>query len=169
MTSRHRYPVQTLAADYGRAALGLALTGGPLVLVEPAPVMVYILGGLGTLFFLYGVQTALRHATQVKLSEEEIRAEGLRPVVLRWRDLKGMSLAYYSTRRDRSQGWTQLRLKGDERTLKFDSTIEGFPAIAERAYRAARGNRVALTTRTLENLAALGIGDSDEVLAGKTE
>ncbi|MFQ5984172.1 MAG: hypothetical protein ACE5LL_01490 [Alphaproteobacteria bacterium] len=166
MTSRHRYPVRALAADYARAALGLALTAGPLVLVEPAPGMAYILGGLGTLFFLYGVRTVLRHVTRIQLFEEEIRAVSLWPVVVRWQDLSGMSLAYYSTRRDRSQGWMQLRLKGGGRTLGLDSTIEGFEDIADRAFRAARGNRVELNGRTLENLAALGIGDPVQAAAG---
>ena len=36
--SRHRYDIATIRADYLRAAFGLALTLGPVLLLDPAPV-----------------------------------------------------------------------------------------------------------------------------------
>ena len=51
----------------------------------------------------------------------------------------------------------QLKLKGANRALKLDSTIEDFPVIARYAFRAAQANRLALSRPTLANLAALGL------------
>jgi hypothetical protein len=45
-----RYPLATLYADYLRAAFGLALTLGPLLLLELADVVVVPLAALGLVF-----------------------------------------------------------------------------------------------------------------------
>ncbi|MFQ5957919.1 MAG: hypothetical protein ACE5LF_00975 [Alphaproteobacteria bacterium] len=155
--SSHRYPTNAIAGDYGRAALGMALTLGPLAFVNPASIVVYLLGGLGTLFLVFGLRTVLRHTARVEVSAEEIRVKGPVPAVLRWQDLDAMTLSYYSTRRDRGEGWMQLKLKSAGRTLKFDSSISDFATIARHAVVAARANGVALNDRTLANTTALGI------------
>src|SRR3546814_13308044 len=46
------------------------------------------------------------------------------------------------TRRDRTQGWMHMTLKGGGRTLTLESTISGFDDIAEQASEAARGNEI---------------------------
>ncbi len=172
MTSHH-YPRRAVAADYGRAAVGMALTFGPLVFSQAVSVMVYILGGLGTLFLVYGVRTALRHLTRVEISTDAVRVVGPVGAVLRWRELDAMRLGYYSTRherqgsiqRERQGGWMQLELRGADRTVKLDSSIDGFPVIARHALIAARANNVVLSETTLANLAALGVAP-DEPTAG---
>src|SRR3546814_3256632 len=63
------------------------------------------------------------------------------------------------TRRDRTQGWMHMTLKGGGRTLTLESTISGFDDIAEQASEAARGNGLKLRDATQENLVALGIVD----------
>lgn len=155
--SRHRYPGRAMRADYLRAGVGMALTLGPLAYVNAAPVMVYIFGGLGTLFLVFGARTFLRHLTRVDVDAETIRTGRPFRAELRWRDLNGMTLRYYSTQRDRRGGWMQLRLTGGRRALRFDSTIDGFPVIARRAFAAARTNRLELNETTLANLASLGV------------
>ena len=164
MTS-HRYPRRAVAADYGRAAVGMALTFGPLGFSQAVSVMVYILGGLGTLFLVYGVRTALRHLTRIEISTDAMRVVGPVGTVLRWRELDAMRLGYYSTRRERQGGWMQLKLRGANRTVKLDSSIDGFPVIARHALIAARANNVVLSEATLANLAALGVAP-DEPAAG---
>ncbi|MFQ5786220.1 MAG: hypothetical protein ACE5H8_15545 [Alphaproteobacteria bacterium] len=155
--STHRYPARALTGDYLRAAAGATLTLGPLVLVSVAPVLVYILGTIGTLFLVFGARTLLRQIACVEVSAEELRVGGMLPVVLRWQDLNGMTLSYFSTQRDRRSGWMQLKLKGGHRTLRFDSSLEDFPVLAREASAAAQANRVALSSSTLANLTALGI------------
>ncbi len=166
--SSHRYPRNAIIGDYGRAALGMALTLGPLAFVNAASVVVYVLGGLGTLFLVFALRTAFRHMVRVAVSNDEIRVEGPKSAVLRWQDLDGMTLNYYSTRRDREKGWMQLMLKAAGRTLKFDSSISDFEAIARCAVKAARANGVSLNERTLANATALGIAvdKGDRTAAG---
>ena len=48
-----------------------------------------------------------------------------------------MKLAYYSTRRDRRDGWMQLDLRSGWSSVRLDSRIEGFAELVERAARAA--------------------------------
>ncbi len=146
-----------MAADYGRAAIGMALTFGLVGFNSGPSVMVYILGGLGTLFLAFGARTVLRHVTRVEVLAEEIRVMGPFGTVLRWRDLDAMRLGYYSTRRDRQEGWMQLKLIGAGRTVKLDSTIDDFTHIARQALAAALANNLQLSEPTLANLAALGI------------
>lgn len=156
MTS-HRYPLRALAADYGRALFGMALMFGTLGFSGGPTVMVYILGGLGTLFLAFGARTFIRHVARVEVSTDAIRVTGPFGTVLSWRDLDALRVGYYSTRRDREGGWMQLKLNGGGGTVKLDSTIDGFTHIADRALAAAHANNLALDEATLKNLAALGI------------
>ncbi len=158
--SRHRYRPGALAADYARAAVGLACTAGPIVLADTAPVVVYILAALASLFALYGLRTVLYHLSSVEISDEAIEVTGPAGGVLRWRDLNAMTLRYYSTKRDRRGGWMQLKLSGSGRTLRLDSTIGDFAQIVARALAAARTNDVALSDSTTLNLTALGLNDA---------
>ncbi len=158
--SRHRYPLGALAADYARAAVGLACTAGPIVLADAAPVVVYILVALASLFALYGLRTILHHLSSVEISDEAIEVTGPVGGLLRWRDLNAMTLRYYSTKKDRQGGWMQLKLSGSGRTLRLDSTIGDFSQIVGRALSAARANDVALSDSTTINLTALGLNDA---------
>ncbi len=159
--SRHRYPLGALAADYARAAVGLACTAGPIVLADAVPVVVYILVALASLFVLYGLRTILHHLSSVEISDEAIEVTGPTGGLLRWRDLNAMTLRYYSTKKDRQGGWMQLKLSGSGRTLRLDSTIGDFSQIVERALSAARANSVALGDSTAINLTALGLNAAE--------
>ena len=155
--SIHRYPANEVVADYARALAGLVLTLGPLAVFNVLPVMVYILGGLGALFLAFGFRTLLRHMTHVEVSAEGIRMDGPAGRTVRWRELDGMALRFYATRRDRRDGWMQLKLKADGGTLTLDSSLDGFSGIVQQALRAACANGVPLEARTLANLPGLGI------------
>ncbi len=156
--SEHRYERRSLYADYVRAAVGMVLTGGPLLLARPAAPMMAILAGLAGLFALYGVRTSLRGATRITLDETGVSAAGPRRVTVRWNDLARLRVDYFSTRRDRTKGWMQMKLAGDEGTIRLDSSLEGFAEIARRAARAATERGIALPPATRTNLAALGVG-----------
>jgi hypothetical protein len=157
--SVHRYDRGALAADYARAAIGILLTAGPMLLARPAAPMMALLGGLAGLFALYGARTWIRSATRITLDEEGISASGPRRATLRWQALARIKLNYYSTRRDRTKGWMQMKLEGEGETVRLDSSLEGFVEIARRAAREAALRRVELPPATRTNLAALGIGD----------
>jgi len=68
-----------------------------------------------------------------------------------------MTLAYYSTRRDRRDGWMQLELRSGWTRVHLDSRIEGFTELVDEAARAARCRGLTLNAATLANLSALGV------------
>jgi hypothetical protein len=162
-----RYDRRTLTGDYVRAGFGVLLTWGPLLIVEAAPVMGYILGALGGVFAVFGIRTLVRQMTIIEVSGEGIRARGPAGKALSWDDLDAMKLAYYSTRRDRQRGWMHLTLRGRGRRLGIDSSIDGFETIAEAALDAATRRNVALSNVTRANLVALGLAPGDGLPDGR--
>ena len=68
-----------------------------------------------------------------------------------------MTLAYYSTRRDRRDGWMQLELRSGRKKVRLDSRIEGFAELVGKSASAARSRGLTLNAATLANLAALGV------------
>lgn len=155
--SVHRYPRRSLAADYLRAAAGLALTAGPLAVTPAGTVAAPVLGGLAVLFALFGAHTALRQASRIEMDDQTLALIGPRTRRLAWRDMTGLRLRYFATRRDRTDGWMQLVLMSRGGTLRLDSSLEGFTVIARRAARAACERGIALTPATVDNLRVFGV------------
>jgi hypothetical protein len=163
-----RYPLTTLYADYGRAALGLGVTLGPLLLLDVAFPLIALLAPLGLLFAWFGLRTAARHLSRVELSGSAIALRGPLPRHLAWGELERMKLAYYAPRRARDDGWLQLTLRGaGGRSIRLDSTLAGFDQVLDAASRAASARELPLDAATHANLAALGLaarGGRDEPL-----
>jgi hypothetical protein len=152
--SRHRYATRSIVTDYARSGIGMAFTFVPLALLETGPIGAGVLGGLGALFLAFAVRTQFRQRFELAFSEEAIAA-GERHV--RWDALEALKVSFYPTKRDRSDGWMQMSLKGGGQRLRIDSHLDGFHVIAERAAEAARANAVPLSRATEANLASLGI------------
>ena len=152
-----RYPPKALLADYARGAIGLALTGVPLALVDMHPVAFWICLPGFALSAAFVARTALRQATQLRLDDDGVSVIG--PVTRRidWSTLRSFRLAYYSTRRDRQQGWMQLSLSSGRGSVRIESSIDGFDTIVAHAHRAARERRIDLSDATVGNLLALGL------------
>ncbi len=166
--SEHRYPLDSLTGDYLRAGAGVTLCGGPLVLVNVGFWPFVVLGGLTTLFAYFGWRTWRRHMTVLTLSETGVAAHSQKlpqlswlNATLPWPELRRYKLSYFSTKRDKSDGWMQLTLRGAGRKLQIDSAIEGFDELARQAFRAARRNGIELSQTTLGNLDAIRIADSE--------
>lgn len=155
--SVHRYPPQSLIGDYSRAGLGLILTVTPLLFIElgTAIAIMLVLVAAVCLFFL--VRTIERNRTIISLDDEAISASGFRRATVRWADLARLTLAYYSVKRDKSDGWMQLTLKDAAGTVVIDSRLDGFYAIVVKAARVAREKQLPLNHITLTNLQALKI------------
>jgi len=153
----HRYPLDALIGDYGRAALGLVLTLGPLAVTTPLAPVTGVLAALGALFFAYGLRTVIRHCTAIIVSDKEMVARGPLGVRLGWDEVRAVSLRYFSTKRDRRGGWMQLKVSGRHRAIRVDSSIAGFEAILGAAVRGIRARGVKLDANTIENLRARGI------------
>lgn len=161
--SQYRYQTQALKADYGRSLVGVALTGGPLILSNSHPGVTAVLAALAAVFLIYGLRTARRHGTRICLDEAGIRAEGWKRASIRWNELRGLKLKYYSTHRDSTSGWMQLRLLGkDQAIISVESSLEGFKDIVAFAVGEACACKLSLAAATLDNLKILGIRPGTE-------
>jgi hypothetical protein len=153
-----RYPRQTLLADYGRATTGVLLCGVPLLLLDVNRwlALILLLGFL--LFAVFLARTALRHHTRYVLGPDTLCADGPAGTVVEWSRLDRLKLSYFSTKRDRSDGWMQLSVgSAGGRTVKLDSSLNGFHDVVERAARAAEAGGLPLSETTRVNLKAMGI------------
>jgi hypothetical protein len=155
--TRHAYPSSAMLGDYMRAAAGFVPATAILAISPVGPVAASILASCAALFALFGVRTALRHATKIEATETTVSAAGPLRLTIRWADLDRVKLAYYSTRRDRRDGWMQLELRGGGRSIVVDSRIEGFNRLAERSALAAAACGVDLSAATAANFDALGV------------
>lgn len=180
--SRHHYPIGTLSSDYMRVAVGLALTLGPLLLLDLAAPIAWLLAALALLFFWFGLRTALRQLSAVELSPQGIAIRGPFARHLAWDELARMKLAYYaprgwggprrrerhhqhdvrSERDERQRGWLQLTLQGARgRPIRVESTLEGFDQVLRRAMATAGRKQLDFDPTTTANLSALGL-DRDQ-------
>jgi hypothetical protein len=177
--SRHHYPVSALSSDYLRVAVGLALTLGPLLLLDLAAPIAWLLAALAVLFVWFGLRTGVRQLSAVELSPQEIAIRGPFGRSLAWDELARMKLAYYAPRswssarrRDRQhergerdegrRGWLQLTLQGTRgRPIRVESTLEGFDQVLRLAMATVARKQLGLDPTTSANLAALGLDERD--------
>ncbi len=164
-SQRLRYPARAVMLDYFYAALGLAFTLVPLTLVTPLPAVTGVLAGFAILFFIFGLRTAIRHNTFVEVSNSGVTLRNLWGFKVPWSELRELKLSYFSTRRDRHGGWMQLRLRGQKRTIRVDSTLDGFEKLVARAAREARARELELGLETVQNLMALGVVNSADAMS----
>lgn len=178
--SAHTYPRQALVGDYVRAGSGLALTALPLALLPMHWVLTALFAAAAMLFAAFLALTVQKQLTVVEADEDGIAANGPAGKAIAWSDLSRMSLKYYSTRRDRQDGWMTLSLRGRGRKLSFDSSLSAFDTVVERAHRAAEARGLTLSPATVENLMVLGVmrpaaglterwGPATEPVAGQAE
>lgn len=152
-----RYPRTALLGDYARAGAGLAITALPLALLEVNRWIAVPLAAAALLFAVFALRTAQRQASRLEMDDAGVTMRGPMGASLDWADLRRLDLRYYSTKRDRSDGWMQLTLKGTGRGLRADSTLDGFDRLVETAAAAAVRNGVPLTPVTVDNLLAMGV------------
>jgi hypothetical protein len=155
--SELRYSTAALNGDLVRAGIGFALCVTPLLLVSLAPWLFFLLAAPAGLFAIFGTRTWLRRRIRVAFDDSGVTAIGLSPARLVWDELNRFKLSYFSTRRDRSNGWMQLNLRTPSGRLSIDSNLEGFDKVCRRAFRAATDNDVELSSASLRNLAELGL------------
>jgi hypothetical protein len=157
-TADLRYPQQTLVADYMRAATGVVLCGAPLLLLDVNRWLAALLLAGFVLFALFLVRTVLRHRTRYVLGPDTLCADGPAGTLVEWNRLDRLKLSYFSTKRDRSDGWMQLSVGSTGgRLIKVDSALEGFHDIVERAAQAAEVTGAPLSDTTRANLRSMGI------------
>ena len=138
MDGAHRYPQKQIAQDYLRGGVGLALTALPILVLTLHPMFFWPLLAGAALFAVYTIRTVLRQMTVFHSGEQGIAAQGPLAAAIAWHDLNDLRLRYFSTRRDRKDGWMQLTLRGGGRTMRLESPLTGFADIADRPGRPGR-------------------------------
>ncbi len=157
-TADLRYPRQTLWADYVRATAGVLLCGVPLLGLEVNRWLGLILAAGFVLFALFLARTALRHHTRYRLGPDTLCADGPAGTLVEWNRLDRLKLSYFSTKRDRKDGWMQLTIgSAGGRAVKIDSSLDGFHDVVERSAEAAKATGLSLSEATRANLGAMGI------------
>jgi hypothetical protein len=156
------YPTSAMIGDYFRAAAGLVPAAAILVTLPVESVATIVLGGFAALFAGFGIRTIVRHQTRLEVTGPALRATGFRRASIVWEQLDRMNLTYYSTRRDRREGWMQLDLRSGRSRIRLDSRITGFAELVEIAARAAEARGLTLNAATAANLAALGVRSGAE-------
>lgn len=159
--SHHRYAPEEIRADYIRVAAGLGLTVLPQFIIPFGSVLAWILAGGALLFLVFAFRTWLRQATGIEISRGGIArpGDGLLQLFARrvdWDDLRKLKVRYFSTKRDRSEGWMQMKIADSRNGLAVDSALDGFRDIAGLAADAAEARGLQLDGNTRANLAALG-------------
>jgi hypothetical protein len=155
--TRHSYPSSAMIGDYLRAAAGFVPAVAILASVSVGPVATGVFVSVAALFALFGLRTGLRHATRFEATETGLSALGPLAATVSWSKLDRMKLAYYSTRRDRRDGWMQLELRAGASSIRLDSRLEGFEQLVERSALAAALRELEVSASTAANLEALGI------------
>jgi hypothetical protein len=151
-----------MIGDYLRATAGLVPAVAILATLPLGSITTVVVGGFAALFAGFGIRTIIRHRTRLEVTGSALRATGLRRASIVWEELDGMNLAYYSTRRDRREGWMQLDLRSGHSRIRLDSRITGFAELVEISARAAETRGLTLSAATAANLAALGVrSDAD--------
>ena len=159
----YAYPTSAMYGDYLRAAAGFVPAAAILVALPVGTVAAIVLGGFAALFAVFGARTLFRHGTRFETTRSALLASGLCRTSIAWCELDGLTLAYYSTRRDRRDGWMQLELRSGLKKMRLDSRIDGFGELVTKSADAARARGLTLNAATLANLAALGVGLDTEL------
>lgn len=154
---QQRYPIKSLYGDYVRAAIGLVVFGTPLAFVSNSSIWSVILGGFFVLFFIFGLRTLIHQMTIVETSATGISTTGPLGKAFRWDEIEKVELKYYSTRRDKDDGWMQLNLFGPPGKMKLESSLEDFKEVAEMVIKAGFENNAEMNETTIENITNLGI------------
>ena len=157
----YRYSTGSLAADYARGGFGLAVTAAPILLVDAHIAVDVVFGALAAVAAIFLARTGLRQLTIYRVDDTGAASVGPLGRKIRWDALTDLKLKYYSTRRDREQGWMQLTLVEGRTKLALESTLDGFEAIVDEAYGAAVAANLPLDETTLNNLQALGVAPAD--------
>lgn len=164
MTQIRTYPFQSLMNDYIRAAIGFGICIAPIAHGARISGAIWALVVCAVLFALYAARTMLRQFARVVMTDMGIQSTALVRREIPWSQLSELKLSYFSTRRGKDKGWMQLRLRGNNCTLRFDSALNGFEEIVRRASEAARANNLELHDITVQNLTAMGISQPDEAI-----
>ncbi len=161
----YRYSGRSLAGDYLRAAIGLAVGLGVSISAPEGPVILVVFGSVTALFAYFAYRTLQRHITRVAVTDEEIRHTGFGTRVMAWSDLRRIKLRYFGTKCQQrsSSGFMQINMKDGRTSLTYDWSLDGFDYIAWRAAKALRENGLSMDPASAGNLLTMGLDADGEM------
>ena len=167
------YSFAGMLPDWARGLAGLVSGSALMIFTVPLSALFYIGVVLTALFALFLARTAIRQRTAFAVDGEGVVAR--RSVLgaawvtrIGWGDMRDVRLRYFSTRRDRSRGWLEVRIAGPRRTISADSSLDGFPALVTAVTDAAERRGLSLDPATAANLDLLRRGVLDGSPRGVT-
>jgi hypothetical protein len=157
------YSFAGLLPDWARGLAGLASGSALMIFTVPLSTLFYIGAVLTVLFALFLARTALRQRTAFAVDGEGVVARrsvfgGAWVTRIGWGDMRDVRLRYFSTRRDRSRGWLELKVAGSGGRFTADSALDGFPALVTAVTDAAERRGITLDAATAANLDLLHRG-----------
>lgn len=152
-----RYSFSSLLPHYLRAGGGFIIALAVILFASDTSVTIWIVGPIALLFLAFGCATVLKQMTVLQTSTEGLARLGPFNRSIRWQELQRFELRYYSIKRDRSDGWMQMTIRGKGRSISVESTIEGFSDLVAIASAAAETQGVGLSEASQTNLEALGL------------
>jgi hypothetical protein len=159
--TEYRYPLGRIVADCSLFGIGAVMSGGVVALAPTVLYVVLLFGGLTGVFLLFTIRTALRHRLRIAVDAEGMTIKGARVRAVKWAEVEAVRLRYYSTRRNRKDGWMTLRLKAGGRWVEIDSHLEGFEVLARLVAEAASRRGLALDPTTRGNFSAMGLASAE--------
>lgn len=155
----HRWPARALSGDVIRGAVALGAALFLLLLVPVASSVFFVALALSVVFGLYLAGTLSRLRSTIEIDEQGVRLSGglLGAKSIKWTELRRFELRYFSLRRDRKEGWMDLKLHGGRQTIAIDDRLDRFHDVLARAWEAARAAEVGVSEATHANLIAAGV------------
>ncbi len=150
-----RYPEKYFQRSYLRVAVVCAFAIGAWLIMPASTWLMVCLGIVLALVTVYAIQTYLRQRSVIRLDDIGLHVAGPLSYSLRWQDLRRVRLSYYSTRRDGSEGWMQLKVVGKGRSIRIDSDLIGFETIVIEALKQADFLGLDVGSATRHNAAVL--------------
>lgn len=163
--TRLYYQKTPLLWDLLRGSLGLTVTVLPLILLDNIlPVIVVILVAIAGLFLVFIARIALRHKTEIQLTQDGIMiATPLGRKEIAWLDMTAVALSYFSTSRSGAgKGIMTLKLTAGDTIIRIDSSLDGFDTVVKQIARVCAKLPVAVSPTTVHNFDAMGapiVGD----------
>src|SRR5258708_39368027 len=106
---------------------------GLIILASSAIYIDVICGALTAVFVLFTIRTAFRHRMRILADAEGLAVRGGPVRQMKWQELDGLTLRYYSAPRNRKDGWMTLGPKSRAPSPAIASPIERFETLARAA------------------------------------
>ena len=156
MADEYGYSFSSVRGDFVRAIVGLVLCSLPVLLGLDFILALWLLVPLTAVFITFLVRIIIRYMTTVTVTNEWIRVNSFFDITLYWADVTDFKLSYFTLWRNGEKGWMEMRLRNATNSVKIESSLVGFEAIASRAFAAAEANHISLNSTTTSNLEAFG-------------